>query len=149
MVLAVGIRTVGFGRWRQILVSLNVPSEIVIVDHGTTAVEVRQDKGGKRGKGGQILWRWGNPQTYRRGDRMDQQLFCQHSPHFIPEGCPGAGNVLVFNNGRAPDRFQSNGQTATLNQTSASDGQGRSRGRARHVGKEKTHSHSFSVSGAA
>lgn len=88
----------------QILVSLNVPCELVIVDHSTTQAESRQRSGGKRGKGGAILWRWGNPQTYRRGDRMDQQLFAQHYPTFIPEGCPGGGNVLVFNNGRSPDR---------------------------------------------
>jgi len=29
----------------------------------------------------------------------DQRLFAQHNAHWIPKGHPGAGNILVFNNG--------------------------------------------------
>ena len=50
------------------MVSFNVPSELILVDHGTTTEEAatRMDQGkGKRGKGGDILFRYGNPQVYR------------------------------------------------------------------------------------
>ena len=46
-----------------------------------------------------MLYRWGNPQAYRAGSFADQQLFWQHNPYWIPEGLPGAGNILIFNNG--------------------------------------------------
>jgi hypothetical protein len=29
------------------------------------------------------------------------QVIGQHNPHIIPEGLPGAGNLLVFDNGGA------------------------------------------------
>lgn len=40
---------------------------------------------------------------YRRGTRHDKKLFCQHSANFVEAG----GNILLFNNGRAPDRIWS------------------------------------------
>ena len=49
--------------------------------------------------GGRLLYRWGNPQSYRAGDRTHQRLFCQHSVKFL-RGVPGEGNILLFNNGR-------------------------------------------------
>ena len=36
---------------------------------------------------------------YRAGTFSDQQLFWHHNPYWIPEGLPGAGNILIFNNG--------------------------------------------------
>ena len=55
--------------------------------------------GGKRGKGGDLLYRWGNPAAYQRGTSRDRQLFQQHDAQWIPQGCPGAGHILIFNNG--------------------------------------------------
>ncbi|MEZ4921356.1 MAG: aryl-sulfate sulfotransferase [Saprospiraceae bacterium] len=46
-----------------------------------------------------ILYRWGNPAAYNRGEIADQKFFGQHDVQWIPSGYPGAGNVLVFNNG--------------------------------------------------
>ena len=93
---------------RDLLVmSLNVPCEIIIVDHATTAEEAATHAGGRRGKGGDIIWRWGNPQIYHHGARIEQTLFVQHSSNFVPEDCPGAGNIILFNNGRNPDRVWS------------------------------------------
>ena len=83
----------------QIMISVHSFSEIWIIDHSTTTAEARGHSGGKYGKGGDLLYRWGNPQAYRSGTNADQRLFNQHNAHWIPQGVPGAGHVLVFNNG--------------------------------------------------
>ena len=83
----------------QIVVSVRGPCELWVLDHSTTKDEAASDKGGKRGKGGSVLFRWGNPQAYQRGAPQDQQLFGQHDVHWIDDGLPGGGNILLFNNG--------------------------------------------------
>ena len=83
----------------QIMISVRSFGEFWIIDHGTTSAEAARHKGGRRGKGGDLLYRWGNPISYRAGTKADQRLFAQHDAHWIPKGYPGAGHVLVFNNG--------------------------------------------------
>ncbi len=83
----------------QILLSSNYHNEIWIIDHGTTPQQAAGHKGGKYGKGGDILYRWGNPANYDRDDSGNQLLFRQHDAHWIEPGLPGAGNILVFDNG--------------------------------------------------
>jgi hypothetical protein len=83
----------------QIMVSVRGYSEIWIIDHGTTKAEAAGRSGGRRGKGGDLLYRWGNPRAYRAGTAKDQQLFFQHDAHWIGRGLPGAGHVLLYNNG--------------------------------------------------
>ena len=83
----------------QVMISVHGFSEFWIIDHSTTKAEAAGHEGGKYGKGGDLLYRWGNPQAYRAGKATDQQLFGQHNAHWIPKGLPGAGHVLVFNNG--------------------------------------------------
>jgi len=83
----------------QILLSIRNFNEIWVIDHSTTTEEAAGHTGGNSGNGGDLLYRWGNPVTYRRGTSADQQLFSQHDATWIDEGCPGAGNILVFNNG--------------------------------------------------
>jgi hypothetical protein len=88
----------------QLVISVHEFSEIWVIDHSTTATEAAGHKGGKSGKGGDLLYRWGNPRAYRAGTAKDQRLFAQHNAHWIPRGRPGAGHMLVFNNGvRRPD----------------------------------------------
>ncbi|MEO0085354.1 MAG: aryl-sulfate sulfotransferase [candidate division WOR-3 bacterium] len=83
----------------QLFLSSREWSEIWIIDHSTTTEEARGHTGGRYGRGGDLLYRWGNPRAYRRGTEADQKLFGQHDVQWIPSGLPGAGNVLVFNNG--------------------------------------------------
>jgi hypothetical protein len=84
----------------QILLSVNTYSEIWVIDHSTTTEEAAGHTGGNSGKGGDILYRWGNPQAYRGGDADDRKFFKQHDAQWIELGLPGSGNILVFNNGR-------------------------------------------------
>jgi hypothetical protein len=83
----------------QIMLSARGCNEIWIVDHGTTTEQAAGHAGGKRGKGGDLLYRWGNPAAYQCGSSRDRQLFQQHDAQWIPAGYPGAGHILIFNNG--------------------------------------------------
>jgi hypothetical protein len=81
-----------------IVLSARHTSEIYIIDHSTTTAEAAGHSGGRWGKGGDFLWRWGNPEAYRAGTAIDRQLEFQHDPRFVEPGRPGAGNLTVFNN---------------------------------------------------
>jgi hypothetical protein len=76
----------------QIILGSRHFDEVYIIDHGLTTEEAATDSG-------DFLYRWGNPQAYRMGTPADKQLFGQHDAHWIPAGYPGAGQVMVFNNG--------------------------------------------------
>ena len=83
----------------QIMIGSNFLNEFYVIDHSTTTAEAAGHTGGSSGKGGDFLYRWGNPQAYDRGVESDRTLFGQHHPHWIEPGLPGEGNILVFNNG--------------------------------------------------
>jgi hypothetical protein len=83
----------------QIALSCKNTNEIYIIDHSTTTEEAASHSGGNSGKGGDLLYRWGNPEAYRAGGPEDQQLFGQHDIQWIQEGRPGAGDLSLFNNG--------------------------------------------------
>jgi len=91
----------------QILLSVHNFNEIWIIDHSTTTEEAAGHTGGNSDKGGDLLYRWGNPQAYGAGDASDQQYFGQHGANWIKEGCPGEENILVFNNGGQGRRYSS------------------------------------------
>jgi hypothetical protein len=75
----------------RILVDSREFGELYIIDHKT----------------GEILYRWGNPSAYGAGDSPtfttpgEQILFGPHDANWVAEGLPGAGNILIFNNGWA------------------------------------------------
>jgi hypothetical protein len=83
----------------QVVVSVHAFSELWIIDHSTTTAEAASHKGGRSGKGGDLLYRWGNPRAYAAGTKANQKLFAQHNAHWIAKGLPGEGHLLVFNNG--------------------------------------------------
>jgi len=83
----------------QIVLSVRGNNEIWIIDHSTTKAEAAGHTGGRSGKGGDLLYRWGNPTAYQRGTASDRQLIQQHDALWIPDGSPGAGHITIFNNG--------------------------------------------------
>ena len=83
----------------QIILNCRNFAEFWIIDHSTTTEEAKTGEGGNSGMGGDILYRWGNPEAYGAGDASEQVFYGQHDSHWIKEGLPGEGNVLVFNNG--------------------------------------------------
>jgi len=76
----------------QIMLSVLFFDEIWVIDHNTTTETAS-------GPDGDLLFRWGNPQTYDLGGPEDQKLFGQHNAHWIQSGLPDEGKVMVFNNG--------------------------------------------------
>jgi len=84
----------------QIMLSVHNFDEVWVIDHSTTTYQAKGHTGGNSGKGGDLLYRWGNPQAYRAGDMYDKKLFGQHDAQWIKPGLPGEGNILVFNNGQ-------------------------------------------------
>lgn len=88
----------------QIIISVRNSDEIWIIDHSTTTEEAASHEGGNAGKGGDILYRWGNASSYDRAPIADQKLFGQHGVHWIKNGLDHAGKILIFNNGNGnPD----------------------------------------------
>jgi hypothetical protein len=83
----------------QLLIDVHNFDEVWVIDHSTTTEEAAGHTGGHYGHGGDLLYRWGNPEAYRAGTSSDQKLYGQHDATWIQPGYPGEGDILVFNNG--------------------------------------------------
>ena len=80
----------------QILISGLTFNEIYIIDHSAT--HPSGHIGGTQGKGGDIIYRWGNPQAYDKGGPQDKVSFGQHDPNWIKYGAH-KDKIIFFNNG--------------------------------------------------
>ncbi|MCW3126771.1 MAG: hypothetical protein JWO03_2429 [Bacteroidetes bacterium] len=83
----------------QIILSAHHMSELWFIDHNTTTAQAASHSGGAHSKGGDLLYRWGNPAVYGRGAAVNRVFYTQHNPTWIPAGYPHAGSIVVFNNG--------------------------------------------------
>lgn len=88
----------------QIALSVRKMSEVVIIDHSTTTEEASGSTGGNSGKGGDILYRWGNPANYESGSDEDQFLYYQHNPNWIKHG-EHKGKLIMYNNRLSIDDY--------------------------------------------
>jgi hypothetical protein len=80
-----------------IFISVNFYNEVWVIDHSTTTEQAKTNTGGNYNKGGNLLYRFGNPATFKS---TGTQLFSNnHHCNIINDGLPGAGNMLIFNNG--------------------------------------------------
>lgn len=80
----------------QIALSSHNMNEWYIIDHSTTTAQAASHSGGNSGKGGDFLYRWGNPAAYQATGT--KYLNVTHDVHWIPEGHPNAGRLVGFNN---------------------------------------------------
>lgn len=83
----------------HILVNSRNINELWIIDHSTSTQEAAGETGGNSNKGGELLYRWGNPQTYDSGNSSNLRMYGSHGHYWIPEGMPNAGKIMYFNNG--------------------------------------------------
>ena len=80
----------------QITFSSHYLNEVYVIDHSTTMAEAAGHTGGNAGRGGDILYRWGNPAAY--GANGTTLFHTVHDAHWIAEGCPNAGSLSGYNN---------------------------------------------------
>ncbi|MFH0895529.1 MAG: T9SS type A sorting domain-containing protein [Bacteroidota bacterium] len=81
----------------QIAISMHFMNSVFIIDHSTTTAEAADHTGGNSGKGGDFLYRWGNPASYSASGTTVFQTI--HDAHWISADHPLYPNYLCgFNN---------------------------------------------------
>ena len=76
-----------------IYLSVNYYSEVWVIDHSTNTDDAASHSGGKFGKGGDLLYRFGNPST--QNDETTERLFINnHYPNLFEPG-----KILIYTNG--------------------------------------------------
>ncbi len=83
-----------------IYLSINFYHEVWVIDHSTTTEEAASSSGGNLGKGGDLVYRFGNPTAYKSsfGERL---FYNNHFPNLID---PQEGKLLIFSNGNGLDQ---------------------------------------------
>ena len=85
-----------------IYLSVNYYDEIWVIDHSTTLTESQGSNGGNYNKGGDLIYRFGNPNTY---NSLGNKIFDKnHFPNLLEDNVEGDGNVLVYVNGNSTEQ---------------------------------------------
>jgi hypothetical protein len=84
----------------QIILSSHYLNEIYVIDHSTTTAEAATHFGGNSGKGGDFLYRWGNPAAYGlSGTGNNSNFHVIHDAHWVPATNPSWPNwMCVYSN---------------------------------------------------
>ncbi len=79
-----------------IFLSVNFYSEVWVIDHSTTTEEAAGSNGGNFNKGGDLVYRFGNPEAYQNpaGTRLFNN---NHFPNLLTGD--DSGKMLIFSNG--------------------------------------------------
>jgi hypothetical protein len=81
----------------QITFSSHNMNEVYVIDHSTTTAQAATHSGGNSGKGGDFLYRWGNPAAYETSGTTDFNVV--HDAHWVPSDNLLYPNALCgFNN---------------------------------------------------
>jgi hypothetical protein len=85
---------VGPNRWFDAGDRRFAPDNVIISSRQASVVAIIA-------RDGKIVWRLGPDFSESQELRAIRQIIGQHHPHLVPKGLPGAGNLLVFDNGGA------------------------------------------------
>jgi len=85
---------VGPNRWFDAGDRRFAPNNIIISSRQSSFVAII-------GRDGKVAWRIGPDFLESKELSAIRQIIGQHHPHIIPKGLPGAGNLMVFDNGGA------------------------------------------------
>ena len=89
----------------EIVLCPNNIDELWVIDHSTTTAEAATSTGGARGQGGQLIYRWGNPEVYnfQNGPTEPRFLSGAHDPRWCVDPDSGEIQLTVHNNDRVDD----------------------------------------------
>ncbi|KAG1657654.1 Cartilage acidic protein 1 [Nymphon striatum] len=84
-----------------VLLSVNFFSEVWVIDHSTSTEEAKGSTGGNYNKGGDLIYRFGNPEAYENeeGNRLFRN---NHFPNLLKG--EDQGKLLIFSNGNGLDQ---------------------------------------------
>ncbi len=80
-----------------IYLSVNFFSEIWVIDHSTTTAEAATSQGGNYNFGGDLIYRFGNPEAYKNTTGA-RRFFNNHHPNLDFQNNPKS--IFVFSNGQ-------------------------------------------------
>ena len=123
------------------VITSSVQGEIYVIDHGATFVagDPKASIAKAASPAGDFIYRFGDPARYKQGDPPrilenwdnytvgTRQLGGVHNAHWIEPGKPGAGHIMVFNNGQY--LYQHTPQSQILEINPYLDGSGRDTGK--------------------